>query len=438
MNRDLYKKLLDWKSSSTRRPLILKGTRQVGKSFLLEEFGRNEFPYFHVFNFEKDKSLAQVFELDLDPEKILTDLSIHQNERINSKLDLVIFDEIQDCPRALTSLKYFSESMPELAICCAGSLLGVLLSSESFPVGKVEFQELFPMNFSEFLEALNEELLLEKLESSLETGTISETAHQKLWGCLKEYYVTGGMPQVISEYISMRENRFEAMNKARKIQNELIEGYYRDFAKHSGKTNSMHIVSVFENVPMQLSNNIEGSVKRYRFKGIIPGKKGFSDLNGPISWLEKAGLILKVKICNKAELPLETFCKNSLFKLYVFDIGLLGCMLELPVEALVTQDYGITKGYFAENFVAQEFVSSGLSKLYAWKERNSEIEFLRLIDGEIIPVEVKSGQRTQAKSLLQYILKYAPPSAVKISAKKLNRNKDKLIENYPLYLAGNI
>ena len=439
MKRALYKHLLDWQSSPTRKPLLLQGARQVGKTYLLENFGKKEFPKFHVFNFEQDKSLSQVFEADLNPIQILADLSIHTGDRINSQSDLVIFDEIQACPRALTSLKYFCESMPELAMCCAGSLLGVALSSESFPVGKVEFQNLFPMTFSEFVEALDEELLLlEVLGSYREVNTISEAAHQKLWGCLKEYYVTGGMPQVVSEYISMRDNRFEAMNNTRKIQKELIEGYYRDFAKQSGKTNSMHIVSVFEDVPMQLSNSVEGSVSRYRFKGVIPGKKGYADLNGPISWLEKAGLIFKVKICNKAELPLESFCKNNLFKLYFFDVGLLGCMLDLPVEAIIAQDYGITKGYFAENFTAQEFVSAGVSKLYAWKERNSEIEFLRVLDGEIVPVEVKSGQRTQAKSLQQYQKKYAPQSAIIISGKTLNRDHTKVVKNYPLYMAGSI
>jgi predicted AAA+ superfamily ATPase len=438
MKRALYKNLLDWKSSPTRKPLLLQGARQVGKTYLLEDFGKKEFPKFHVFNFEQDRSLSHVFEADLSPIQILADLSIHTGDRINSQSDLVIFDEIQACPRALTSLKYFCESMPELAICCAGSLLGVALSSESFPVGKVEFQNLFPMTFSEFLESLNEDLLIEVLGSYRDVNTISEAAHQKLWGCLKEYYVTGGMPQVISEYIPMRDNRFGAMNNTRKIQKELIEGYYRDFAKHSGKTNSMHIVSVFEDVPMQLSNNVEGSVSRYRFKGVIPGKKGYADLNGPISWLEKAGLIFKVKICNKAELPLESFCKNNLFKLYFFDIGLLGCMLDLPVEAIIAQDYGITKGYFAENFTAQEFVSAGVSKLYAWKERNSEIEFLRVLDGEIVPVEVKSGNRTKAKSLQQYQKKYAPLSAIIISGKTLNRDAKKIVKNYPLYLAGSI
>jgi len=161
MKRDLYKSLLDWKSSPTRKPLLLQGARQVGKTYLLEDFGKNEFLKFHIFNFEQDKGLSPVFETDLNPNQILTDLSIHKGERISSKSDLVIFDEIQACPRALTSLKYFCESMPELALCCAGSLLGVAPSSESFPVGKVEFKILFPMKFSEFLKALNEDLLIE-------------------------------------------------------------------------------------------------------------------------------------------------------------------------------------------------------------------------------------------------------------------------------------
>jgi predicted AAA+ superfamily ATPase len=230
----------------------------------------------------------------------------------------------------------------------------------------------------------------------------------------------------------------EAMDRARKTQKGLIEGYYRDVAKHSGKTNSMHIVSVFEDVPMQLSKNVEGSVSRYRFKGVIPGKKGYADLNGPINWLEKAGLIFKAKICNKAALPIESFCKNNLFKLYFFEIGLLGCMLELPVQAIIAQDYGITKGYFAENFTAQEFVSAGVSKLYAWKERNSEIEFLRVLDGKIVPVEVKSSKRTQAKSLQQFQNKYTPQSAIIISGKTLHRDAKKIVKNYPLYLAGSI
>jgi len=294
------------------------------------------------------------------------------------------------------------------------------------------------MSFEEFLMALNDAMALELYQHSDRVDTHSEIVHQKLWGYLREYYVTGGMPHVVSTYLTYRDNPAEAMKRARDVQKKLIEGYNNDFAKHSGKTNSMHIVSVFENVPVQLSTNIEGSVRRYRFKGVIPRKKGYAELQGPIDWLEKAGLIIKVKVCKKAGIPLESFCRNNMFKLLLFDIGLLGCMLDLPVNLIYSQDYGTAKGYFAENFVAQEFTASGVSKLYSWTQGASGIEFLRVINEALVPVEVKSGTRTQAKSLRQYILKYSPKRAVKISAKPLNRIKGRVLQNYPLYLSAKL
>ncbi len=436
--RFAYSALLEWKDSARRKPLLLQGARQVGKSHLLESFGKNEFEGYHVFNFELDTRLSTIFARDLDPERIFFELSIHSGRKVDPKMDLVIFDEIQDCPRAITSLKYFSENFPELTLCCAGSLLGVKLSSESFPVGKVGFLNLYPLCFEEFLAALDERMLLELLSSAFETGHLPEIAHVKLWERMREYFIIGGMPQIVSSYISLHDNQADAMLQARVLQRGLIEGYYKDFAKHSGKTNSIHIVSVFENVPMQLAKNLEASVKRYRFKDVIERKRSFAELQGPIGWLEKAGLIIKVKVCNRSELPLEAFCRDNFFKLLIFDIGLLGCMLELPPETILQQDYGITKGYFAENYVAQEFVAAGHNRLYSWAERNSEIEFLRVIDGEVVPVEVKSGTRTQAKSLKQYILKYGPEMAIKISANPLKVDDKRLIHDIPLYLAGRV
>ncbi len=438
MRRSAYNALLAWKKSNHRMPLLLQGARQVGKSYLLESFGKKEFKNYHIFNFEQDSGLTKIFTQDLTPKKILFELSLHLNKKIAPKTDLVIFDEIQECPRAITSLKYFCENAPELALCCAGSLLGVKLSTESFPVGKVAFLDLYPMSFEEFLLARDEKMLLELLPSALEIGNLSEVAHIRLWEKLKEYFVTGGMPQVVSTYISMHEDKAEAMRQARVLQKGLIESYYKDFAKHSGKTNAIHIVSVFENVPMQLAKTFEGSVKRYKFKDVIHKKRSFSELQGPIDWLEKAGLLIKVKICNRSELPLEAFCKDNFFKLLFFDIGLLGCMLDLSPESVLQQDYGITKGYFAENYVAQELVAAGYKRLYSWTERNSEIEFMRVIDGKIVPVEVKAGTRVQAKSLKQYILKYSPDIAIKISGNPLTLGKNQAIRNIPLYLAGSI
>jgi len=438
MERLAYQQLLSWKTSIRRKPLLLQGARQVGKSYLLENFGQREFKNYHVFNFELDRRLARIFSQDFVPERILTELSLHLSGKIDPKSDLIIFDEIQECPRAITSLKYFCEKMPALALCCAGSLLGVKLSPEPFPVGKVEFLNLYPLSFEEFLLALDEQMLLERLNSALNTGMLPEMAHVKLWERLKEYFIVGGMPEVISTYILQRKFRAEAMREARIIQAGLVESYYKDFAKHSGKLNSIHIVSVFENVPMQLSRNIEGSVKRYKFKEAIPGKRSFAELQGPITWLEKAGLLIKVKVCNRAELPLETFCKENQFKLFLFDIGLLSSMLALSPETVLHQDYGITKGYFAENFVAQEFVAAGNKQLYSWTERNSEIEYLSVVKENIIPVEVKAGSRTRAKSLQQFLIKYKPERAVKISIRPLKIKDGQVIQNIPIYLTGRI
>ena len=438
MERNVYKNLVEWKLARDRKPLILKGARQVGKTYLLRDFGQKEFPAYHYFNFEKDSKLFSVFEQDLVPKRVLSELAVHAGKSINPGSDLVIFDEIQECPKALNSLKYFCEDIPELALCAAGSLLGVSLSAESFPVGKIQFMNLYPLTFEEFLRAEDDGKGVGLLDEARQKDIVPEVIHHYLMQKLKTYFFMGGMPSVVMAYLTYGDDTYERVQRVRRTQSDLMNSYHRDFAKHSGKTNSMHIVSVFENVPLQLSRFLDASTQRYRFRGVVPGKRGYTDLCGPIDWLEKAGLILKVKICNLAQLPLESFCRENIFKLYHFDIGLLGCMLDLPPEAILNQDYGLAKGFFAENFAAQEFVASGASSIYAWSERNSEIEFLRIIGGDIIPVEVKSGRSTQAKSLGQFIRKYSPRYAVKLSAQNLRRETKKIVRNYPLYLAGSI
>ncbi len=438
MKRIIYTQLIKWQKSPVRKPLLLQGARQVGKSYLLEQFGKSEFPSFFRFNFEQMPQLAKIFQTDLVPERIIRELSLIAGKTIIPEKHLLIFDEIQECPRALTSLKYFNEEMPEMALCCAGSLLGVKLSSESFPVGKLNLLHLYPMTFEEFLQALGKDQLIEIMQSANIANPPPEIAHDMLWELLMEYFITGGLPQIVKEYIPLRNTPVEARYNTRKLQQDLLASYYKDFAKHAGAINSMHIVAVLENIPMQLVRNQDGSVKRYIFKDVISGKKSFADLQGPIDWLEQAGLVIKVKVCNRSELPLESFCKPNLFKLFVFDVGLLGCMLNLPVEAIANDDYGITKGYFAENFVAQELLSAGVQKLYSWTERNSQIEFLTNKDSKIIPLEVKAGIRTQAKSLQQYIQKYSPDEAIILSKKNLMGKKDSVVKYVPLYMVGSL
>jgi len=426
-----------WKDTRRRKPLILRGARQVGKSYILSEFGKNEFPAYHRFDFEENgNELIPLFEESLNPKKLLQNLAIYQGKSI-AKTDLVIFDEIQNCPRALTSLKYFCEELPEQPVCAAGSLLGVALSEGSYPVGKVCYLDLFPMNFEEFLMNSGQDLLYEAYDFSWEEKNVSPVVHSKLWDTLKEYYVVGGMPEVAGTFFGYGEQKADGMLAVREKQSALILSFLEDFTKHSGAVNAAHIAGVFENIPRQLSGYVDTSVKRYRFKNVLPGKKGFSSLAGPLHWLEKAGLIHKVPVCSCAEVPFQTFCKANLFKLFVFDVGLLGCMLGLSPNGLMMQDYGLTKGFFAENFVAGEFKAAGERALYSWAERNSEIEFLLERDGEIIPVEVKSGSRTKAQSLRQYLLKYSPRRAIKVSGKPLSSPEGPIF-NIPLYSSGRV
>jgi len=436
MKRILYQKLLEWKTSNYRKPLLLQGARQVGKTYLLKEFGRREFKQVHYINFEKRHDVDFLFKETLDVKGIIENLSIILDKKINIKEDILIFDEIQECPEAMTSLKYFNEDMKELALCCAGSHIGVSLSQKSFPVGQVDFLNLFPMNFEEFLMAVNKRKAALLSEFSDKT-VIPEAIHRQLWKDLKVYYITGGMPEAVQRYVDLKENLYETFTNVRGAQQAILEGYRSDFAKHAGKENAAHINRVFDNVPVQLSKNINTSVQRYRFKGVIPNKSKFVQLDGPIDWLVKSGLINKVFIVNTPALPLKNFSKDNIFKLYLFDTGLLGCMQDLPFDSILSQDYGRYKGYYAENFVAQEFTAVGCRELFSWAGKESEIEFLRVIHNTVVPIEVKSGERTKAKSLLVYKNKYSPEMVIKITANNLQR-ENKQAHNYPLYLAGKI
>jgi uncharacterized protein len=438
MKRKLYIKLVDWKNSKERYPLILRGARQVGKSYLLKQFGQQEFSNYYTFDFEKDgNELKSLFNETISPHNLLKELSLFAEQEINPKRDLIIFDEIQNCPKALTSLKYFSEDIPELAICAAGSLLGTMLNKESFPVGKVSYLDLFPLNFEEFLLNINRPTIYNAFQDSFKNGKTSAMLHTKLWDILQAFYVVGGMPQIVKHYFSLLDQPARAFNEVRKMQQDLINTYMSDFNKHAGKINSLHITSVFENIPRQLATYIDGSVHRYRFKDVIPGKKGFTELDGPINWLIKAGLAIKVDICERSQIPLKSFCKPNMFKLFILDVGLLGQMLELTPKTIISQNYGLIKGFFVENFVATEFLAAGEQSLYSWTERNSEIEFIKDYDGELIPIEVKSSQRVKAKSLRQYMLKYNPPMAIVISGKPLKKTENQ-VKNYPLYYSGKL
>jgi predicted AAA+ superfamily ATPase len=436
MRRLYYKKLLEWLEKGHQKPLMLRGVRQCGKTYLLKHFGANAFPRFHYFNFEKEPALASVFESNLNPQYIIDQLNFHQNNYIDIANDLVIFDEIQTIPRALTSLKYFQEEMPELAICCAGSLLGVKLNGESYPVGKIQTEYLHPLTFVEFLRAIGEDLSADLIEACNSTTVISELVHERIWEYLKWYFIVGGLPEVVQVFIDEKDDLFVGFEKVREKQAQLISDYYADIAKHSGKVNAMNIDRIWRSIPSQLARAIDGSSTRYQFQGVIEGVDRYSRLAGAIDWLENAGLIFKTSIIQTADQPLSAYIEESRFKLYIFDVGILGALSNLSPKTILDYQYGTYKGYFAENFVAQEFIAAGSKHLYAWQDGRSEVEFIRDIEGDVLPIEVKSGNVTHAKSLQKFVEKYGSKYRTIFSGRPFKIDQRNGIHNYPLYLAS--
>jgi predicted AAA+ superfamily ATPase len=436
MKREIASKLTIWKNSTPRKPLILRGARQVGKTYSLKEFGQREFKNYHYLNFEEDERISRIFEGDLRPQRIIEELRFYLNHNIDPAQDLVIFDEIQRCGRALTSLKYFCEEMPTLAVCAAGSLLGTVLNVDSFPVGKVIFLDMYPMNFAEFLEGTGEETLSLLLNSHDIHEAYPVLAHERLWELWKHYLVVGGLPSVVFAYASDRSNLFETGMRVRKIQRDLFSAYHADIAKHSGKANALHVERLWSNIPVQLARAIDGSAPKFRFKEAISGIRGYERLSGPIHWLKSAGLIIQLFTIEKAAVPLSAFASDNSFKLYMFDVGMLGAISDIHPATILQYGFGSYQGYVAENFVAQELLSAGVAGLYCWMGKTSEIEFLVSSSHGIIPVEVKSGKVVHSKSLAIYEERYHPDRSYILSARNSERKGKPCM--VPLYAAGTL
>ena len=433
MERFLNEKLKIWKNQTARKPLLLKGARQVGKTWLLENFGRLNFKKYLLFDFTESKELHQIFENNLSPLELIRDLSVFIREDIDLSNTLIIFDEIQKCSNALTSLKYFYKHYPTAYICATGSLLGVGLTMQDFPVGKVYTLWLYPMCFFEFLLGIGENYLFKSLQK-LEIGkSISKVLHTQTFNVFKQYLITGGMPEVVFQYSQLKESPVAAYKQVRNLQKQLISSYFDDFAKHSGSIKAVKIEAVFKNVPLQLARE-DKTVSKFTFKDVLVRESNYSNLQGPIEWLVKAGLLHKIQICKKSEHPLVTFTDQNVFKLYFFDVGLLGAAVFLPPEVIHNYNFGTYKGYLAENFVLTEMITSGNEPLFGWREKTSEIEFLFTHGEKIIPVEVKSGINTKAKSLKIYIEKYNPVYSVLLSGTNAHSNSESHL-NLPLYLS---
>lgn len=435
MKRYLWDELTAWKALPKRKPMLIQGARQVGKTWILKRFGESRFKNCILLDFAENKTLNGFFQPDLRPERILTDLGLYLDADITLEDTLLIFDEIQLCPEALTSLKYFCEKYPEAYICASGSLLGIGLSEQNFPVGKVQREWLHPMSFFEFVDALGMEPFRRALQSTGRDKTpLSQPIHEKAFGLFKEYLVCGGLPEVVETYVGLRDTRVAAFQAARSLQNELVESYMDDIAKHSGKLKAMRIAGVFNNIPEQLARETTG-IRKFIFKDVLPGKSSYDELEAPIEWLSQAGLIHRVPICRTIHQPLAAYTTKNAFMLYLFDVGILGAMLDLDSSVLYQYDFGQFKGFLAENAVLNEMKCVGIKPIYTWREGRSEIEFITSKEGKTIPVEVKAGLNTKAKSMGVFRQKYSPDLAVLLSAQGANQQDNGLL-HAPLYLAS--
>ncbi len=427
MERLAYADLLRWKNKVQRSPILVDGARQTGKTYLVEQlFGPREFNRVHKLDFRGRPDLESLFSEGRGPDKVIANIEAVTGRPVDLDQDLIFFDEIGDCQAAVDSLKYFSEQAPQSYVCATGSNLGLL---DSFPVGQVEFLELFPLCFEEFLMALGSDILLDAFHERRGGATV----HGLLWQLLCEYYFVGGMPMAVVAWSENQRGIHERAQAVTDVHARLVEGFCHDFAKYSGNVEAVQIEAVFRNVPQQLAQNIDGSVKRYRFGDAIPRKKRYRDLFGPISWLEKTRLVWKSHpIKSQPTVPLAALRKENHFKLYLFDVGLLGHLIGLgyPDHKNQKSQY---KGFIAENFFLTEYRSRIGYPIYGWAQERAEIEFLhRGKNGDIIPLEVKSGTRTRARSLESYIARYQPKHAIKF-ANVPNATHSGIVSTWPLY-----
>ena len=425
MKRFEIDKLKQWKENVDRKPLILLGARQVGKTWLLKEFGRECFEDVCYVNFEQPGGLKDLFESDISIQRIIDYLSSYLGRKITPQRTLIIFDEVQEVPRALTSLKYFAEDAPEYAVCCAGSLLGVALhSGTSFPVGKVDFLTLQPLSFGEFLLAAGEEQTLNFIEQYYNEG-LPQPLITKVIDYLKTYFIVGGMPQAVATWLKTRD--FRAVTK---VQQGILDSYQNDFAKHAPKNVVPKIHHVWDSIPSQLAKEN----KKFVYGVVREGARA-REYEDALLWLKDSGLIRRVGLVDGARLPLKAYEDIRAFKIYHLDIGLFRCMCDVEPSVIIGQEtiFAEFRGALTEQFVLQELQTLNLfNNIYYWSEgATSEVDFIFSHNGKVIPCEAKAGLNVRAQSLKVYMAKYTPEVAIRTSLK--NYRRDGALLNLPLY-----
>ena len=423
MKRSAIQTLKAWKISEDRKPMVLKGARQVGKTWLMKEFGKNYYENFVYFNFDEEDELKSIFEANKTPERIIELLSLIAGVKIKPKETLIIFDEIQECSEALNALKYFKEKANDYHVIAAGSLLGTLLAKpKSYPVGMVNLLDIYPLAFDEYLEAVDE-FLYAYYTSIQKEQQIENIFHSRLLEAYNNYLIIGGMPECVASWIKYKDPR-----RISQIQRELIEVYENDFSKHNGRVNSGRLLIVFRSIATQLAKPNE----KFMYGAVREGGRG-RDFEEAIEWLVSAGMLNRVYNVTKAEHPLSAFDRLDCFKLFVFDTGLLKYMAGIDNSAILLKTEYQFKGPLTENYVLQQLRGQFEVEPRYYADKTGEIDFMLQNGTEIIPVEVKGGEDKSAPSFKKYIAEHQPKHAIRFSGRGYLKNG--MITNLPLYLA---
>lgn len=429
MIREAIKDLIRWKNGDHRKPLIIRGARQVGKTWIMKEFGKTHYKKLAYINFDNNERMESLFSGNLDISRIITALQIESEVTIEANNTLIIFDEVQEVPRALTSLKYFCENAPQYHIISAGSLLGVALHpGTSFPVGKVDFMDLYPLSFIEFLNATGNENLVGLLETQ-DFGLITSFKGRYI-DLLKQYYYIGGMPEAVSNFIETQD-----YTVVREVQNRLLMAYEQDFSKHAPNEAVPRIRMLWASVPAQLAKE-----NRKFVYGLIRQGARAREYELAMQWLLDCGLIYKVARISKPDMPLMAYQDFNAFKLFVLDVGLLSAMSGLDIKSLLEGNrvFEEFKGSLTEQYVLQQLITNkGVTPFYWSAEKsNGEIDFVFQSGMDTVPLEVKAAENLQAKSLKSYCLRYEPKYAIRTSMS--DYRKEEWLTNLPLYAINGI
>jgi len=428
MHRNIYNSIKVWRDSSRRKPLVLKGARQVGKTWLMKEFAENEYDDFIYISFDKDVNAVKIFNETRNPKLIVERLSLISGKLILPEKTLIILDEIQDCPNALGSLKYFNEDANEYHVIAAGSLLGTYLAEPtSYPVGKVNLMNVYPLTFDEYLRATDDGM--HKYFMSINTAKDYVSAfHERMTEHYKKYLIIGGMPECVNSWVQ-RSDPTEIST----IQDEIISLYENDFTKHSGKVNSGKLLQLFRSIVPQLAKE---NNEKFMYAAIAKSARA-KDFEDAIEWLVSSGIAYRVLNVSKAEYPIKAYEMLNYFKLFLLDVGLIKNIAKLTNKSILLSESFQFKGQLVENYVLEQLLPllNYTPNFYAFAQ-DREIDFILQIEEDIIPLEVKSGGSKHAVSFKSYISKYNPKTAIRLSTNEYLKNG--AITNIPLYLTGKI